>query len=212
MLNFPNTTTYSASFPPPVSKKKLAEKNIRLPVIVPVGFASYFLFANHRLKRGPPLSDRIRDAQRSISLGFNTPREFRTIHWSVEKPIVRSLPPQDIPTVTPATAAPQDRECSGDVVANSESVQSIDERDAVDWDELAVKRRYTSVTANAAEERALHLPPPPRILPTTCESDCDPVRWKKSSVPRQPISIAWDRTQARVMDGITVSNKTQTSL
>lgn len=213
MLNLPNTTTYSASFPPLVKQKRAAAETVRLPVIVPIEFATNFLSGqDHRLKKGPELSNRLRDARRSISLGLATPRKFHTIHWSVDKPIVRSLRPQDIPTVLPAAD-----ECGG-VVANSDSnetIQSVNEED-IDWDELANKRRYTSVTADAAEEGILHFPPPPnkKILSSTCEADCDPVRnailWTQWRLT-QPISIAWDRTHSRVMDGITAT-KIQTSL
>ena len=215
MFNLPNTTTYSASFPP-LSRRKQVIITDRLPIIVPVGFASNFLFGDHRLKKGPQLSERLRDARRSISLGLATPRDIRTIHWFIDKPIVRSLRPQDIPTVLPAAA----EECSGAAARvtgsdSSETFQSVDEED-VDWEELAVKRRYTSVTGNAAQEGVMHLPSPPtkQILATTCEADCDPVRnatsWTTWRLPR-PISIAWDGAHTRIMDGITVT-KPPTSL
>lgn len=214
MFNYPNTTTYSASFPP-ANKQKQLDTN-RLPVIVPVGFASNFLFGDQRFRKGPPLSERLRDARRSISLGLGTPRHIRTIHWSTDKAIVRSFRPQDVPTALPAAVD----ECSGArAVAKSdsnESIESVDEED-IDWDELATKRRYTSVTANAAEEGVMHLPSPPtkKILSSTCEADCDPVRnaasWTGWRLPR-PISIAWDRTHTRIMDGIQASTKVPTSL
>ena len=213
MFNLPNTTTYSASFPP-ASKQRQVDGD-RLPVIVPVGFASNFLFGDHRLRKGPPLSERLRDARRSISLGLNTPRHIRTIHWSIDKPIVRSLRPQDIPAGP--TAADECREAPA--VANSdsnESIESVDKEDT-EWDELATKRRFTSVTADAAEEGVMHLPSPPakKILSSTCEPDCDPVRntvsWTGWKLPR-PISIAWDRTHTRVMDGLISYSKSPTSL
>ena len=213
MINLPNTTTYSASFPPPSKQRRMGTE--RLPVIVPVGFASNLLF-DHRLRKGPQLSERLRDARRSISLGLSTPRHIHTIHWSTDKPIVRSLRPQDIPTVLPEAAD----ECSGaEVVATSDSNETL-QSDDFDWDELAVKRRYTSVTANAAEEGVMHLPSPQtkEILTSTCEADCDPVRnaasWTGWKLPR-PISIAWDRAHTRLMDGITATKtetKTTTSL
>jgi len=211
LLNLPNTTTYSASFPPLIKRKQPTE-TVRLPVIVPVGFATNFLSGqDHRLKKGPALSERLRDARRSISLGLGTPREFHTIHWSIEKPIVRSLRPQDIPTVLPAATD----ECGG-AVANSDSNETIESFNEEDIDELANKRRYTSVTANAAEDGILHLPPPPnkKILLSTCKIDCDPVRnaatWTVWNLSR-PIRTAWDRGHTRVMDGITAT-KTETSL
>lgn len=221
MLNLlPNTTTYSASFPP-FSKPRKADTE-RLPVIVPVGFASNFLFGDHRLKKGPPLSERLRDARRSISLGLATPRQIRTIHWSTDKPIVRSVRPQDIPTMLPQPAA-ADAECSGAQAVNksdsNETIRSANEEEDIEdtnWDELAVKRRYTSVTANAGEEGTMHLPAPPAkmMLSNTCEADCDPVRnmvsWTEWKLPR-PISIAWDRAHTRITDGITAT-KTPTSL
>lgn len=217
MINVPNTTTYSASFPP-LSRQKQANTD-RLPVIVPVGFAYNYLFGDRRLKRGPPLSERLRDARRSISLGLGTPRYIRTIHWSTAKPIVRSLRPQDVPTtILPAAAD----ECGGAAarVAGSDSLESIEsvneEGDqSIDWDELAIKRRYTSVTANAGEEGIIHLPSPPakQMLSSTCETDCDPVRnevsWTEWKLPR-PISIVWDRMHTRITDGITAA-KTQTT-
>lgn len=211
MTNLPNVTTYSASFPPAHKQRRDTD---RLPVIVPVGFATNFLFGDHRLKKGPPLSERLRDARRSISLGFSAPKQFRTIHWSTDKPIVRSQRPQDVPTVLPAAG-----ECSGAPAVTSsdsnESVQSYDDDD--DWDELATKRRYTSVTANAAEEGVMHLPSPPakKILTSTCETDCDPIRnmasWTRWKLPR-PISVAWDTTHTRVVDGMQIANKAPTSL
>ena len=208
MINLPNTTTYSASFPPPSKQRRMDTE--RLPVIVPVGFASNLLF-DHRLRKGPPISERLRDARRSISLGLSTPRHIHTIHWSTDKPIVRSLRPQDVPTVLPVeAAAANEPRCNGaEAVATSDSnetLQSVNDDD-FDWDELAVKRRYTSVTANAAEEGVMHLPSPPtkKILTSTCEADCDPVRnaasWTEWKLPR-PISIAWDRTHTRLMEGI----------
>ena len=216
MINLPITTTYSVSFPPPSKQRKMNTE--RLPVIVPVGFASNFLF-DHRLRRGAALSERLRDARCSISLGLGTPRNIHTIHWSTDKPIVRSLRPQDVPTVISAAA----EECSGaeavPTSGSNETIQSVNDED-FDWDELAIKRRYTSVTANAAEEGVTHLPSPPtkKILSSTCEADCDPVRnaasWTGWKLPR-PISIAWDRTHIRLMDGITATKpdtKTLTSL
>ena len=211
MINLPSTTTYSASFPPPSKQRRMDTQ--RLPVIVPVGFASNLLF-DHRLRKGPPLAERLRDARRSISLGLSTPRHIHTIHWSTDKPIVRSLRPQDIPTVLPAAAD----ECGGaeavPTTDSNETLQSVNDDD-FDWDELAVKRRYTSVTANAAEEGVMHLPSPPtkKILTSTCETDCDPVRnaasWTGWKLPR-PISIAWDRTHTRLMEGINDAAKTET--
>ena len=211
MLTLTYTTMYSASFPPPSKQRRMDRE--RLPVIAPVGFATYFLF-DHRLRKGAPLSERLRDARRSISLGLGTPRHIRTIHWSTEKPIVRSLRPQDIPTALPAAA---DSECCGaEGIAGSgsnEIIQSINEEE-IDWEGLATKRCYTSVTANAAEEGTMHLSLQPikKILTNTCEADCDPVRnaasWTGWRMPR-PISIAWDRTHTRIMDGAT-GTKTET--
>ena len=215
MFNLPNTTSYSTSFPPATKQRQV--DGDRLPVIVPVGFATNFLFGDHRLKKGPALSERLRDARRSISLGLSTPRQFRTIHWSVDKPIVRSLRPQDVPAGP--TEADECREAQA--VANSDSnetIESVDNEEDIAWDELATKRRFTSVTADAAEEGVMHLPSPPakpKILSSTCEPDCDPVRneasWTGWKLPR-PISISWDRTHTRVTDGLVTTSKAPTSL
>jgi len=177
----------------------------RLPVIVPVGFApAAFGFDDSRGKHSE-IATKVRDARRTIALGLGTPRNFRTIHWSVDKDIVRSLPPQDVPTLQQPTEPKVHISDSYEVIGE----EALEENNV---DELATKRRFTSETANAAEEGALAVPSKetPR---STLEEHSDPVRgcaqWNSWKLPPQAIPVAWDKSQTRVMDGVTPMELTQ---
>ena len=198
MLNNSYATTYSASFPPMTKRKK--SDDVRFPVIVPVGFApAAFCFDDSRGKNGV-ITTKVRDARRAIALGLGTPRAFRTIQWSVDKDIVRSLPPKDVPTLQPSAA---------ERVANTSGSSETIGEEALEEsiiENLATKRRYTSVTANAAEEGALAVPAK-EIPQSTLESHCDPVHttnpWTNWRLPPRPIPVAWDKSQTRAVNGLT---------
>ena len=200
MFNHSYATTYSASFPPMEKRKKSDE--VRFPVIVPVGFAPAAFGFDDSRGRNAVVATKVRDSRRSIALGLGTPRVFRTIHWSLDKDIVRSLPPQNVPTLQP----PAER-----TIDISDSTETIGETLEENVNDLATKRRYTSVTANAAEEGALAVPAK-EIPQSTLEEHCDPVRttaqWNNWRLPPQPIPVAWDKTQTRVVDGVTPLEQT----
>jgi len=187
-----------------MTRRKKSDE-VRFPVIVPVGFApAAFGFDDSRGKNAV-MATKLRDARRTIALGLGTPRAFRTIQWSVDKDIVRSLPPKDVPTLQP----PAERVV--DISGSSETIgEEVVEENMID--NLATKRRYTSVTVNAAEEGALAVPAK-EIPQSTMEPHCDPVRtftpWKNWRLPPQPITVAWDKTQTRVTNGLTPPEQTQ---